>query len=242
MDLNSLFFEQLQSGSIGTVAVAFLAGIASSFLGCTLMMLPIMVGYVGAYSEDSKWSVFLQVSMFILGLATVMTIIGVLAALAGQAFGSFSSSYLYYGIGVLCIVAGLQMMEVIHLPIPSLVTQLPDTKLGKVLTPYVLGGAFGLVASPCGTPVLAATLGVIAQKRDVVLGGVSLFFYAIGQGMLLMIVGMSTGLLKHKAALMKVSNVLTKLSAWVIVLAGLIFILQGAGIWNELLVQLNIGE
>jgi cytochrome c-type biogenesis protein len=241
MDLNTLFLESLQAGSLMTIGLAFVAGIASSFLGCTLMMLPVMVGYVGAYSEDSKWSVLRQVLLFIMGLATVMTLIGVLAALAGQAFGAFSSAWLYYAIGGLCLLAGLQLFGAIHLPLPSLITQLPDTQAGKLLTPYLLGGAFGLVASPCGTPVLAAILGVIAQKQDVGLGAVSLFFYAVGQGIILLIVGLCTGLLKHKALMLRVGAVMTKIAASVIVIAGIIFILQGAGLWNELLVWLNLG-
>ncbi|MBY0405478.1 MAG: hypothetical protein K2X66_16370, partial [Cyanobacteria bacterium] len=234
--------DSLASGSILTLVFAFAAGVISSFFPCTIAMLPILVGYMGGYSEGSKKDIFLQVTIFILGLATVMTLLGVVLSLVGASFGSQNSPILYYGIGILCIVMALQMMEIVHIPLPQTIKALPETKQGKLLSFYVLGCAFGLVASPCGTPVLAAILGIISKEGNILLGGAALFCYAVGQGILLLVVGLSTGLLKHKATFMKVGSALTKLSGVVIILVGIGFILQGMGIWTEILASLNIGE
>lgn len=45
---------------------------------------------------------------------------------------------------------------------------------------YLLGLTFGLVASPCSTPVLATLLAWVSSTGDVILGGVLLLAYAVG--------------------------------------------------------------
>lgn len=224
------FNSSLKTGSLLTIFFAFLAGMISSFFPCTVAMLPVLVGYMGAYSEGSKREIALQVIVFTLGLASVMTALGIGLSLLGKTFGSQSNPIIYIGIGVLCIVMALQMLEIIRLPLPQTIRSLPETKSGKLTSFYILGCAFGLVASPCGTPVLAAILGIISKEGNVILGGVSLFAYAMGQSVLLIIVGLSTGLLKHRATLFSIGAFLNKLSAAVLILVGLWFALQGLGI------------
>jgi len=212
---------------------AFLGGIITSFFPCSISMLPVMVGYMGAYAENNKKDVFFQALVFILGLATVMTILGVVLSLLGKTFGEQNSGIFYYLVGGLTLVMGLQMLGLFHIPLPKIVKTLPETHQGRLLSFYVLGLAFGLVSSPCGTPVLAAILGIISRQGNIVLGGLSLFLYAVGQGLLIMIAGLFTGFLKHVATIRTLGSGLMKISAIVLILTGLIFILQGAGFWSK---------
>lgn len=218
------------TNSLLIIALAFAGGIVTSFFPCTVALLPVLVGYMGGYSGGSKRDIALQVLVFILGLASVMAILGVVLSLLGFSFGAQSNMAVYIAVGVLCIVMALQMLEWINLPLPQAVKQLPETQPGKILSFYILGCAFGLVASPCGTPVLAAILGVIAKQGNIALGGVSLFAYALGQGVLLLIVGLFTGFLKHKATMMKIGVVLTRMSALLLLLVGLAYIVQSFGL------------
>ena len=222
--------QNIQVGSLLTILFAFCGGIITSFFPCTVALLPVLVGYMGGYSEGSKRDIFMQVSLFILGLATVMSLLGVVLSLLGQSFGTQNSTIVYVAIGLLCIVMALQLLEWINIPLPQAIKQLPETQNGKLFSFYVLGCAFGVVASPCGTPVLAAILGIIAKQGNILLGGVSLFFYALGQGLLLLIVGLFAGLLKHKAVLMKTGVILTRLSAAVLLLVGIAYIAQALGL------------
>jgi cytochrome c-type biogenesis protein len=238
--LISAFQQTLHSNSFGVVGLSFLGGIVSSFLPCTIAMLPLMVGYIGGYNSNSKWDVFLQVSLFILGVALVMTILGVAASMLGVTFGGLIGSGWYYVIGIVAIIMGLQLLEVIHIPLPQFVTKMPETKSGKILTPFILGITFGTASSPCGTPFLAGILGLISQQGNILLGGLSLFFYALGQGMLLMVVGLFTGLLKHMATLRQVGAFMSKLSAYVFLLFGIGLIAQGAGLLGDILLYFHL--
>jgi cytochrome c-type biogenesis protein len=128
----------------------------------------------------------------------------------------------------------LHLLEIIQLPLPQFVTKLPHSKPGVFLAPLVLGAAFGAASSPCGTPFLTGILGFISREQNWLLGGSSLFFYALGQSMLLLITGLFTGLMKQMALLRHVGSVITKLSATVFILAGVLLIAQAAG-WLDVL-------
>ncbi len=240
MDLSGLLLEHYGARSIGVIGIAFVGGIISSLLPCAVGMLPVIIGYITGYGEDSKFKLFLQLAMFILGIAIIMTILGVAASVLGLTFGNVLGSGWYYTIGALAILMGLQLLEVIHLPLPQFVTKLPETNYGRYLTPLVLGMAFGTASSPCGTPFLLAILGFISHENDILLGGTSLFSYALGQGVLLMIVGLGTGMLKHMGTFRKVGSTLNKVSAVAFLLVGAMFIAQGLGVWNQFLQMLGL--
>ncbi|HEY9746705.1 MAG TPA: cytochrome c biogenesis CcdA family protein [Oculatellaceae cyanobacterium] len=225
-----LFLQSLNAHSYTVLLLAFLGGIASSLLPCTVGMLPVLVGYVGGYGETSKWSVLQQILLFMLGFALVLTLLGILASLLGMAMGAIVGNYWYYVLGIVAIVMGLHLLEVIQLPLPQFVTRLPESKPGQILAPLLMGAAFGAASSPCGTPFLTGILGFISREANWVLGGFSLFAYAFGQSMLLLVVGLCTGLIKQMATFRRVGSVVNKLSAGVFIAAGFLLIAQAAGI------------
>lgn len=238
--LESLLIQSLSAHSILVIGLSFVGGIVSSVLPCTIAMLPVLVGYVGGHTCQSKWEVFLQVFSFILGLSVVMTALGVIASLLGVTFGTLIGSGWYYLVGLIAIVMGLQLLNMIHLPLPQFISKLPEHQAGKILAPFSLGVAFGIASSPCGTPFLAAILGFISQEKNLLLGGASLFFYALGQGALLLMVGMFTGFLKHMAVLRKVGGVVNKMSAFLFFIVGAMLIAQGAGVLSQILLLFHL--
>lgn len=209
------------------LGLAFAGGVVSSLLPCTVGMLPVLIGYVGGYAENSRWEVFRQVMLFVLGVATVMTALGVVVSLAGLTFGSVGRGW-YFVVGGLALFMGLQLLGLVRIPLPQLITKLPESKPGQVLAPFLLGLAFGAASSPCGTPFLTVILGFISYGKNPVLGAASLFSYALGQSMLLVVIGLFTGFLKHMAVLRHVGRVMNTLSAVVFILGGLLLIAKAA--------------
>ncbi len=246
MALEDLFQAALSNQSITLVAFAFAGGIASTLLPCTIAMLPVLIGYMGGYAEtNTKWDVFVQVALFVLGLSIIMTLLGLLAGVLGITFGSWAGSWWYYAAAAIAILMGLVLLDVLHLPMPQFIKQLPEGGSGKrgmarYMAPVVLGMAFGAASSPCGTPFLAGIIVLISQAKNLWLGGASLFAYALGQGTLLIAVGMFTGLLKHQATMRRVGSVITKMSAIVFILAGIVLILEGSGVLADILIQMGL--
>jgi len=238
--LESIFTSYLETHSILVLGAAFIAGIVSSLLPCTLAMLPLLVGYIGAYSEDSKWAVFQQVFFFIIGLSVTMTALGIAASLLGVAFGTIIGKGWYYAIGILSILMALQLLEIIHIPLPKFMSKVPESNSGKIIAPFVFGLTFGIASSPCGTPFLAGILALISKEHNLVLGGASLFCYAMGQGVLFVVIGMFTGLIKHLSILRHVGVLFTKLSASLFIVFGAMLIALGAGKLQDILVFLHL--
>ncbi len=227
-DLALLLKSSLYDQQAIVIGLAFAGGVVSSLLPCTIGMLPVLIGYIGGYTPDNKWQIIQQVTLFVLGVATVMTVLGVGVSLAGLTFGSAVGKNWYYLLGSLAILMGLQLLGVFHLPIPQLVHKLPESKPGQLLAPFILGLAFGAASSPCGTPFLTVILGFISYGKNLVLGALSLFSYALGQCLLLVVIGLFTGFLKHLAILRHVGRVMNALSGGVFILAGLLLIAKAA--------------
>jgi len=228
-NLQSAISHSLNSHSYVGLLLAFVGGVLSSWLPCAVGMLPILIGYVGGYTENSKIAILRQIVLFMLGFALVLTVLGIVASLLGTLMAALVGPLWFYFLGAIAVVMGLVLLEVIHLPLPQFVTKLPQTGTGKWLAPLVLGAAFGAASSPCGTPFIAAILTFISREQNWVLGGLSLFCYALGQSMLLLVAGLFTGLIKQMAVFRRVGMVITRLSAIVFILGGLRIIAQVAG-------------
>lgn len=232
-DLQTNFLSLLNNHSYMVLVLAFLGGVMSSLLPCTVGMLPVLIGYVGGYTESSRLAILRQILLFMLGFALVLTALGILASVLGTAMAALVGAGWYYFLGILAIVMGLQLLEIIQLPLPQFVTRLPETRSGQWLAPIALGAAFGAASSPCGTPFLTAILGFISREKNWMLGGASLFSYAFGQSMLLLVVGLFTGLIKQMALFRQVGTLITRLSAVVFILGGSLLIAQAAG-WLDI--------
>lgn len=232
-DLATLLNQTLNAHSLIVIALAFAAGMASSLSPCIIVMLPILIGYVGGYSEQSKWAVFRQILLFMVGFALVLTTLGILAGLLGMVMSSLVGVWWYYILGAITIIMGLHLLGLFEFPIPQFINKLPASESGRILAPIILGAAFGAASSPCSTPFLTAILAFISREQSWALGGLSLFAYAFGQSTLLLFTGLFTGLVKRMALFRKVGFVIVKLSALIFILAGIRLIALAAG-WFDM--------
>lgn len=181
--------------SFWAIFIAFLAGILTSLTPCVYPIIPIIVSYVGAQSGGSKKKGFLISLLYVLGLALVYSILGLIAALSGSFFGEIQSSFwANFIVGNICLLFALSMFDLFSIQIPFLSRLQP--KQGEGLWgAFFLGAVSGLVASPCTAPILGVILTFVATKQSIVYGAVLLFSFAIGMGLLLIVIGTFTGLL-----------------------------------------------
>ena len=70
--------------------ISFIGGIIASISPCSIAMLPIVVGYIGGYSEEKPSNTFIQMLFFIIGSAIVFSIIGLICAITGKVFVAFA--------------------------------------------------------------------------------------------------------------------------------------------------------
>ena len=199
----------------------FVAGLISASSPCVLAIIPLVIGFVGGYSQGDKKKAVLYAIVFALGLSITFTILGGIASLVGGLFGDVGKFWFYFAAAV-AMIMGLYLVGVLRFKIPQPVTL--KTKHKGVIGAFLLGLLFGAVSSPCATPVLAVILAFVATKAKVVYGMSLLFVYAVGHCALIVLAGMFTGFVESYAKSKGVSNfssLTKKVSGVLLFLAGL---------------------
>lgn len=198
----------------------FFGGILSASSPCVLAIIPLVIGFVGGYSEGNKKKALLYSLTFALGLSITFTILGAVASLLGRLFGDVGKLWYYLAAGV-ALVMGLYLLDVIKIPFPKTVEM--KTKHKGILGAFLLGLLFGVVSSPCATPVLAVILAFVATKAKIVYGISLLFVYALGHCALIILAGVSAGFVENYVQ----SRGITNFSNWAKKVSGLLIIFAG---------------
>lgn len=214
--------RMMQEVSLLTFLVVFTGGIVTSISPCILSMIPVMIGYIGGYSEQSRLKGFLMSFAFVLGLSVTFALLGLIAALLGKIFGQVGSFW-YYMIALVAILMGLQLIGVIEISFPTL-KKMPVRGRG-LLPSFLMGMLFGLVASPCATPVLAVIMTYIAAQGNLPVGAGLLFVYGLGHGLPLLIAGTFTAFLSSLDKFQRWAFYLSKAAGVVLIGVGLYFLI-----------------
>jgi len=198
----------------------FLGGILSSSSPCVLATIPLVIGYIGGYSEGDRRKALLYSLTFILGLSLTFTVLGAIASVIGGLFGVISRTW-YFVVGGIAVAIGLQLVGLyeFNLPIPGHL----QPKQRGLLGAFILGLIFGIVSSPCATPILALILTFVATKGEVVYGTSLLFIYALGHCALIFLAGTATGFAESFIKSKGISN----LTTWAKRIGGSIVVLVG---------------
>ena len=209
---------QLDHLSVASVAIIAAAGLLTSLTPCMLSMLPITVGYMGSYDIENRWEAVGQSSWFALGLATTLAGLGIVATSLGWVYGQVGAG-LPILVSAIAILMGLNLLEALPLPpLPSYSGMgFMENNIPRSLKSYLLGLTFGLVASPCSTPVLATLLAWVGQSGDPVLGGSLLLAYTVGYVAPLVLAGIFTASIKKILALRQWSGWITPTSGVLLV-------------------------
>jgi cytochrome c biogenesis protein CcdA len=206
--------------------MVFAAGVVSSASPCALATVPLVVGYVGGHAGNSRTRAFFYSLAFVAGLATTFTTLGAAAALLGQMMGTLGGPW-HIALGLLAAAMGLYLMGWLPLRLPSGVNWRP--KVAGPVGALLLGAVFGIVSSPCATPVLVALLGLVATQGEVAYGIALLFAYALGHCLLMLAAGTFTGLVTVWAN----SRGLVAFSARLKQVLGLLLLVTGCYlVWN----------
>ncbi|CAI1927846.1 Thiol:disulfide interchange protein DsbD precursor [Serratia proteamaculans] len=174
---------------------ALLIGIGIAFTPCVLPMYPLISGIIlGREKPHSSGRILALAVVYVQGMALTYTVLGLVVAAAGLQFqAALQHPYVLIGLSVLFIALALSMFGLFSLQLPSsLQTRLAgwsnSQQGGSLPGVFLMGALAGLICSPCTTAPLSAILLYIAQSGNMWAGGGTLYLYALGMGIPLVLV------------------------------------------------------
>jgi len=209
----------------------FLGGVLTSLTPCVYPLIPVTIGYIGANSAGTKTRAFLISLFYVLGIASVYSLLGAVAALGGRVFGEISASpWTYLIVGNIFLILGLSMMDLFNFSLPGFLRLGSKTSAKKgLLGAFLIGISAGFVIGPCTAPILGAVLTYVGSRQNVLLGVSLLFTYALGMGLLLLLVGTFTGLAASLPKSGKWLNITKKIFGLILIACAEYFIIQAGG-------------
>lgn len=223
LSLSDRFKNSLETNLLLAFALVFLAGILTSFTPCIFPMLPITISILGYHAnKGSRGHNMARAVSYVLGIALTYSMLGVVAALTGQLFGStLTNKYVLAALCSLFVIMAFGMWGAFEIQVPAFIrNRFGTAKAGhqhSLGSAFVMGLVAGIVASPCVGPVLVSILSFVSASRNVVLGFGLLFTFALGLGLIFIVIG----------AFSHALHLLPKSGAWM----NFIKFILGAGMW-----------
>jgi len=188
--------DALNSSMLLALLIIFIGGIGASLTPCVYPVIPLTVAFIGARSNDKKMKGFVLSIFLVLGIATTYSILGVLSAESHVAFGSIVQKPAFIiPISLVFIAMGLSMFGYYEIQLSSKLNTKLQVKKKGLLGAFLVGMATGVLAAPCVGPIVVVLLTWIAKTGSPFLGFLYMFVFALGMGVLFVLIGTFTGLM-----------------------------------------------
>lgn len=178
----------------------FMIGLALNLTPCVYPMVSVTVSLFGGREETQTGRAFGRALVYVLGIVTMYSALGVAAAITGSLFGTWlQSPWVLAAIGVLLVAMALGMFGAFAVQLPAALR----TRLGaahRVTGPlglYLSGLVVGVFAAPCIGPPIIALLAFVGARGDPLFGFFAFFVLALGLGLPYLMLGTFSSLLSR---------------------------------------------
>lgn len=185
------FSRALNKGLIYALITIFLAGFLTSLTPCVFPMIPITISILGSKVIDqARFKSFLISTSYVLGIATTYSILGVIASSTGSILGAYMADPKFIIVlSSIFVLMGLSMYGLFEIRLPQFVVDKLNVEKRGYLGVFLSGIIAGVIASPCIGPVLVGLLLYTSTTQSMFLGFLFLFTFALGFGVLLVLLG-----------------------------------------------------
>jgi thioredoxin:protein disulfide reductase len=161
----------------------FAGGLALNLTPCVYPVIPLTVGYFGRQSSGSRGRLFGLAGVYVLGMATMYSILGVAAALSGRLFGSvLQNPWVLSTIAATLVAMALSMFGAWEIRMPTSLMNRAGARSGAAGA-FGMGLFVGVVAAPCIGGFIVGLLAFVAARQDPFLGFLFFFTLSIGLGL-----------------------------------------------------------
>lgn len=187
-----------ESGLFWAFVAIFFIGLALNLTPCVYPMISVTVSIFGGQTDTNLFRVFLKALTYVMGIATMYSVLGVVAALSGGLFGSALQSPVVLAIiGLLLMGLALSMFGLYEIQMPYWITsKLGGQNASGFIGVFVSGLVVGVFAAPCIGPPIIALLAFVGANGDPFFGFWSFFILSLGLGFPYLILGTFSGLLQ----------------------------------------------
>ncbi len=207
---------------IATLAVVFTTGFVSGLSPCTLPTIVFITAYVSGEKVNSKKRGFILSLTFVLGIAFMLSMLGVFAGFIGSIIAN--EEILNYIIAAILLVMGLWLLKVFNFSPNYNFSKFNPKRGSGIIGAFLLGIPFGIAASPCTLPITISVLAYSAIKGSVLFGMILMFVFAIGRSIPLVVVGTFTGILKSLSGIVKYQSLIERIAGSILICLAFYFI------------------
>ncbi len=183
-------------GVTGAMAAAFFWGFLASLTPCVYPMIPITAGVIGAANTGSLARGFTLSLFYVFGMSLTYAALGVAAAWSGGLFGAYAGHpAVRIVVAAVFVALALSLFDLFYFQLPvGLSSRMAGLrKGGGALGVLVTGAVAGAVVGPCVGPMLAGLLVYIAGLGDRLQGFLLMWSFALGMGLLFLVIGTFSG-------------------------------------------------
>ncbi|HVE65600.1 MAG TPA: cytochrome c biogenesis protein CcdA, partial [Thermoanaerobaculia bacterium] len=161
----------------------FAGGLALNLTPCVYPVIPLTVGFFGGQSGGSKKRMFGLAGLYVLGMATMYSVLGVAAALSGKLFGSMlQNPWVLGAIAAALVAMALSMFGLWEIRLPTTLMNRAGARVGPAGA-FGMGLFVGVVAAPCVGGFIVGLLAFVAARQDAFLGFLFFFTLSLGLGL-----------------------------------------------------------
>lgn len=172
------------SGIFLTLGFIFLMGLALNLTPCVYPIIPITVSFfVGQASGKISKSFFLAL-VYVFGMATTYSLLGVVAAMTGGLLGSsLQNPFVLISIAGIFVIFAASMFGAFEIRFPAFLSNMAGGSRQGVFGSLFMGLTVGIVAAPCIGPFVLSLLTYVAAKGDPFTGFLLFFILSLGLGL-----------------------------------------------------------
>jgi cytochrome c-type biogenesis protein len=212
--------KQSTNNPLVLLPLAFAGGLISSLSPCQLSLLGVNLSYIGTREFTSRKDALIKAVAFVLGVVTVLSLLGLFSSFAGAVMIGYRG-YVNIVVGLVILIMGLSLLDIIRIP-------LPKTPLGLPVTgPYSAGLTFALVSSPCTSPVLFAVLTAAAATGSQLQSTLTMVSYALGTSAIIFFASLFAGLAKQTRVILKHSKWVMRIGSALLIIMGGFYLVNG---------------
>jgi cytochrome c-type biogenesis protein len=239
---NQWFQQQAVGHPFVLMGLSFLGGLVASISPCILSLLPVNLSYIGTCNITSRRDALLKASAFVLGVVTVLSLLGLSSSLASIVLVGYKG-YVHLVVGAIIVTMALSLAGVIQLPLPQ--SWMKGLSFGqrsgvwhdRLTTPFCVGLTFALISSPCTSPIMVAVLATAAASGSPVHSGLAMVCYALGYTAVIFFASLFTGLVKQSRGLLVRSEGIMRAASFSLLLVGGFYLVTGCqwiwAVWSH---------